>query len=227
MSGSMNWRERYRQYERKAFNASRVETTPERTAAFDECQKMFEDLMSDPDRPISESDSLQITSIKQLLAWCDRAQTDELFPFHIRQVRDAAEKLGIRVKLPVLPMEAEFLNGRNQELMDRWKNIVTEFIESIKRSLEKSCTDDPILDNEVKKGVDATDTKTDRKNKSNKKRHITQEAVKCGEYVRRAFLLDPTNTRKMAVQEYVDENGGSAASLDRRLGDNKQLYEPN
>jgi hypothetical protein len=149
MSGSMNWRERYRLYEEKAFDASRIETTPERAAAFDECQKMFEDLMSDPDRPISESDSLQITSIEQLLAWCDRAQTDELFPFHIRQVRDAAEKLGIRVKLPVLPIEAEFLNGRNQELMDRWKNIVTEFIESIERSLEKLCTDDPILDNEV------------------------------------------------------------------------------
>jgi hypothetical protein len=167
-----------------------------------------------------------VESLEQLSEWCGIVHSADLLPYHLRQIQDSAENLGVRVKLPVLPMEAEFLDGRNQELMDRWKNIVTEFIESIKRSLEKLCTDDPILDNEVKKGVDTTDTKTDRKNKFHKKRRITQEAVKCGEYVRHALLLDPTKTRKMAVQEYVDENGGSAVSLDRRLGDNKQLYEP-
>ncbi|MDG1510508.1 MAG: hypothetical protein P8R31_02365, partial [Mariniblastus sp.] len=59
------------------------------------------------------------------------------FPDHLRQIQDSAENLGVRVKLPVLPMEAEFLNGRNQELMDRWKNIVTEFIESIKETNSK------------------------------------------------------------------------------------------
>ena len=213
------WLDRYRAYREQFNNAWLIPNEGREQNGPDESIELGEIV------PHMEPPSVE--SLEQLSEWCGIVHSAHLLPDHLRQIQDSAENLGVRVKLPVLPMEAEFLDGRNQELMDQWKNIVTEFIESIKRSLEKSCTDDPILDNEVKKGVDATDTKTDRKNKSNKKRHITQEAVKCGEYVRRAFLLDPTKTRKMAVQEYVDENGGSAVSLDRRLGDNKQLYEPN
>ncbi|MDA7926222.1 hypothetical protein N9B46_05185 [Mariniblastus sp.] len=150
-----------------------------------------------------------VESLEQLSEWCGIVQSAHLLPDHLRQIRDSAENLGVRVKLPVLPMDSDFLKERNQESMDRWmdrwNNIVTEFIESIEETIEK------------------TDKKTDKKTDRGKRipppevnetiRYVVDQGVEIKKGKR------PKASRKALISEHLkkDESSAEVKRMARQL----------